>query len=231
MGTGGAPGCRARPCRRNPSPNKRAREDRLLRMARMALSTFSRAACAASTFTYTQRKSPSAPRVEQVSQREKHRGLARLSGCVQDEVAFVPDQIQDFVQIHPFQRRDEVMIRRDDGAFGVESVHGRSMTPRRRSYACRPAPGGRRGSRSSRRNQSLPSRVASASMQPPGLARRRPVPSRSQVMSALVDRRRIHLPARRARTACLDFFQLQNQVNRPGNPETTIVESSGGKGR
>ena len=62
--------------------------------------------------------------VQQIPQREQGGGLARLPGRVQHEVPLVPDELQDFREIHPFQRWDAVVIRRDDGTFGVESTHG-----------------------------------------------------------------------------------------------------------
>ena len=36
--------------------------------------------------------------------------------------------LQDLAEIDPFQRRDSVVVRRDDGAFSVELAHGGSMT-------------------------------------------------------------------------------------------------------
>ena len=62
--------------------------------------------------------------VQQIPQREQGGGLARLPGRVQHEVPLVPDEFQDFGEIHPLQRRDAVMIRCDDGTFGIELAHG-----------------------------------------------------------------------------------------------------------
>ena len=61
--------------------------------------------------------------VEQVLQGEESGGLARLPGGVQHEVPLVPDQLEDPAEIHPFQRRDAVVVRWNDGAFGVEFAH------------------------------------------------------------------------------------------------------------
>ena len=62
--------------------------------------------------------------LEEVPQREQGGGLAGLARRVQHEVAFAPDQLQNLGVIDPFERRDAVMILRDDGAFGVEEAHG-----------------------------------------------------------------------------------------------------------
>ena len=100
----------------------------------MARRTSSRTAWAASTFTYTQRKSPAPPAVQQVAQGEQGGRLAGLAGRMQHEVAFVPDQFQDRRQVQSFQRRDAVVIPRDDGPFRIELPHDPSMTSGRDGY-------------------------------------------------------------------------------------------------
>ena len=62
--------------------------------------------------------------LEQVPQREQGGGLARLARRVQHEVALLGDQRQELGEVHPFERRDAVVLARDDGAFGVEEAHG-----------------------------------------------------------------------------------------------------------
>ena len=62
--------------------------------------------------------------LEQVPQREQDGGLARLARRVQHEVALLRDQRQELGDVHPFERRDAVVLARDDGAFGVEEAHG-----------------------------------------------------------------------------------------------------------
>ena len=62
--------------------------------------------------------------LEQVPQREQGGGLARLARRVQHEVALLRDQRQELGEVHPFERRDAVVLARDDGAFGVEEAHG-----------------------------------------------------------------------------------------------------------
>ena len=65
--------------------------------------------------------------VQQVPEREQGGGLARLPGRVQHEVTLGLDQPQDLGEVHPCERRDAVVLRRDDGTFGVEEAHGASM--------------------------------------------------------------------------------------------------------
>ena len=66
----------------------------------------------------------SAAGLEQVPQREQGGGLARLARRVQHEVALLRDQLQELGEVHSFERRDAVVIARDDGPFGVEEAHG-----------------------------------------------------------------------------------------------------------
>ena len=67
--------------------------------------------------------------VQQIAEGKQGGGFARLPGRVQHEVALGLDQPEDFGAIHPCKRRDAVVLRRDDGTFGVEETHGPSMTP------------------------------------------------------------------------------------------------------
>ena len=62
--------------------------------------------------------------VQQVLEREQDRGLARLPGRMQHEVPLVPHELQNLAEIHPFKRRDAVVVLGDDRTFGVESAHG-----------------------------------------------------------------------------------------------------------
>ena len=62
--------------------------------------------------------------VQQVAQRQERRGLARLPRRVHYEVALVADERQHGIEIQPFQGRDAVVVRRLDGARGVEEAHG-----------------------------------------------------------------------------------------------------------
>ena len=62
--------------------------------------------------------------VQQILEREQDGGLASLPGRMQHEVPLVPHELQNLGEIHPFERRDAVVVRGDDGTFGVESAHG-----------------------------------------------------------------------------------------------------------
>ena len=63
--------------------------------------------------------------VQQVLQRQQHGSLACLTRRMQNEVALVADQREHVAEIQPFQRRDSIVIRCNDGAGGVEEAHGR----------------------------------------------------------------------------------------------------------
>ena len=61
--------------------------------------------------------------VEQIPQRQQDGRLARLAGRVEHEVALLADELQDSAQIDPFERRNAVVVRGDDGPLGVEEAH------------------------------------------------------------------------------------------------------------
>ena len=61
--------------------------------------------------------------VEKVAQGDQGGSLARLPRRVQREVALGPNQVQEFVDIHPIQRLDGVVIVRAHRPFGVEEAH------------------------------------------------------------------------------------------------------------
>ena len=93
--------------------------------------------------------------VQQIPQCQQGGGLARLARAVQNEILLVPDELEDLVEIQPFQGRDAVVVRRNHGAGGVEDPHGRSMAgPMSRGRLYRPSgsrPPSRRGGRGRRR--------------------------------------------------------------------------------
>ena len=62
--------------------------------------------------------------VQQGLERKQDGGLARLAGRMQHEVPLVPHESQNLGEIHPFERRDAVVVLGDDWTFGVESAHG-----------------------------------------------------------------------------------------------------------
>ena len=99
----------------------------MLRMARMPSATSSRATWATSTFTFTQRKLPTSPLFREVAQGDEGGGLAGLARRVQHEVALGPNQGQKFIDIHPVQRPDGVVVLRAHRPFGVEEAHGSIM--------------------------------------------------------------------------------------------------------
>ena len=72
----------------------------------MPRATSSRATWAGSTFTFTHRKWPTSPAVEQIAQGDQGGGLARLPRRVQHEVALGPNQAQEFIDVHPVQGLD-----------------------------------------------------------------------------------------------------------------------------
>ena len=110
---------------RNSSPSKRAREASRLRMARMARPVSSRAAWPTSTFVCTHRKS--LPRFSRSRSAMRAEVLPVCRGACSTIVPFVPDHVQELVEIHPVQRRDMVVVLGADGAFRIESAHGSSI--------------------------------------------------------------------------------------------------------
>ena len=67
------------------------------------------------------------PAVQQVTQGQESRGLARLPGRVQDEIPFLPDQGQDLRQVQACEWRDTVVLVGAHGSGGVEVTHGRNF--------------------------------------------------------------------------------------------------------
>ena len=65
--------------------------------------------------------------VEQVAQGDQGGGLAGLARRVQHEVALGPNQGQKFIDVHPVQGRDGVVLVRAHRPFGVEEAHGPIM--------------------------------------------------------------------------------------------------------
>ena len=61
--------------------------------------------------------------VEQVAQRQQGRGLAGLTRCVQHEVAFVPNQREQIIDIQPTQRRHAIVFLRLHRSSRVEEAH------------------------------------------------------------------------------------------------------------
>ena len=116
--------------------------------------------------------------LEQVPQREQGGGLARLARRVQHEVALLRDQRQELGDVQPFERRDAVVLARDDGAFGVEEAHGGQYVIR--TPATRAGGSGRLRSHSPARPVPMPCRgwvqaPAEPFSPPPGSASRRGV--------------------------------------------------------
>ena len=77
--------------------------------------------------------------VEQVAERNERGGLAGLARRVQHEVALAADQPQQFLHVHPLQRRNPVVVVRTRRPFGVEEAHGPIM-----ALAAYRSPSGRR---------------------------------------------------------------------------------------
>ena len=65
--------------------------------------------------------------VEQVAQGDQGGGLAGLARRVQHEVALGTNQAQKFIDIHPVQGPDGVVVVRAHRPFGVEEAHGPIM--------------------------------------------------------------------------------------------------------
>ena len=86
--------------------------------------------------------------VQFVLQRQQDRGLAGLTGRVQDEVLLLTDEAAHLLRVKAFQRRDAVMDVRLHRSGGVEETHGwhyRTVlylpcTPRGSKASRRPSP-------------------------------------------------------------------------------------------
>ena len=63
--------------------------------------------------------------VQQVPQRQERGGLAGLPRRVQHEILLVADEGADLAEVQPFQRRDAVVVVRDDRPRGSEEAHDR----------------------------------------------------------------------------------------------------------
>ena len=110
---------------RNPSRSvDRAREASSSRMACIASSRSSRAAWADSTLAYTQRNSPRSPPFRRSRSASREEVLPVCRGACSTKYPLLPDELQDLGEIEAFERRDAVVVRGDDGTFGVEEAHG-----------------------------------------------------------------------------------------------------------
>ena len=65
--------------------------------------------------------------VQEVAERDERGGLPGLARRVQHEVALGPNQAQEFINVHPIQGRNRVVVFRAHRPFGVEEAHGPIM--------------------------------------------------------------------------------------------------------